>query len=193
MSRFERLAVAAAAALLVAGCATPVAPPTGASVSLWSGRFAATWLEPGEPAHEERASGKFSLLESGATTELRVFSPFGQTVAHAIAGPSGAVLETSDGSRHEAADPDTLTERVLGWRIPVARLPDWLRASGRAGEPPAPFVDSGWSISADAAGDGSGPRRLTLRWPVEAASSQARRVTIRLVLDAREPPATSAR
>ena len=117
---------------------------------------------------------------------------FGQTVAHAVAGPAGAVLETSDGKRHEADNPDVLTERVLGWRIPVGRLPDWLRITTRAGSSPAPFVDSGWSISADAV-DGEAPRRLTLRWPIGGETVNSRRVTIRLVLDVAELPAASWR
>jgi outer membrane lipoprotein LolB len=191
MSRFERLALALAATMLIAGCATPVAPTVGEPPSRWSGRFAVTWIEPADPPREERASGSFSLRASGGTTELDVFSPFGQTVAHAVAGPRGAVLETSDGKRHEADDPDVLTEQVLGWRIPVGRLPDWLRITTRAGSAAAPFVDSGWSISPDEGGDGGARRRLTLRWPVGGEAANARRVTIRLVLDVAELPATS--
>jgi hypothetical protein len=186
----RRLSVASIAALLAAGCATPVPPPEGGPpVSRWSGRFAATWVVPADPPREERASGRFSLREAGATTELDVLSPFGQTLAHAVASPAGAMIETSDGVRHEADSPDALTERVLGWRIPVGRLPDWLRLAGRAENAVAPFVDSGWSISADAAGDGERPARLTLRWPVDGSAAGLRRVTIRLVLDDGQLPA----
>jgi outer membrane lipoprotein LolB len=191
MSRFERLALALTATMLIAGCAAPVAPTAGEPVSRWSGRFAATWVEPADPPREERASGSFTLRAAGATTELDVFSPFGQTVAHAVTGPRGAVLETSDGTRHEADDPDLLTEKVLGWRIPVGRLPDWLRIITRAASVAAPFVDSGWSISPDATGDGGERRRLTLRWPVGGEAANARRVTIRLVLDVTELPAAN--
>lgn len=193
MSRFERLALTLTAALLIAGCATPEPPGTGEPVARWSGRFAATWVEPADPPREERASGSFSLRASGATTELDVFSPFGQTVAHAVTGPGGAMLETSDGKRHEADSPEVLTEKVLGWRIPVGRLPDWLRITIRAGIAPAPFVDSGWSISAEATGNGEPPRRLTLRWPSEGEAAGSRRVTIRLVLDTTELPAADWR
>ncbi len=192
MWRCERLIVASIAALLAAGCATPVPPPEGGPgepVSRWSGRFAATWVVPADPPHEERASGRFSLRKAGATTELDVLSPFGQTLVHAVASPAGAMLETSDGVRHEADSPDALTERVLGWRIPVGRLPDWLRLAGRAENAVAPFVDSGWSVSADAAGGGAGPQRLTLRWPVDGLAAGLRSVTIRLVLDGAQLPA----
>jgi len=180
------LGAAIAAALLAAGCATPVAPPAqpGAPPSSWSGRFAVTWSEPADPPREERASGRFLLREADGRTELDVFSPFGQTLARAVAGPSGAMLETSDGARHEAQSAEALTEQVLGWRVPVGRLADWLRGGPRRGVIPASFQDGGWSVSVDEADGAERPRRLTLRWPTESAGPLAsRRVTIRLVVD----------
>jgi len=179
------LGAAIAAALLAAGCATPVAPPAqpGALASSWSGRFAVTWSEPADPPREERASGRFLLRETDGRTQLDVFSPFGQTLARAVASPSGAVLETSDGARHEAPSAEALTEQVLGWRVPVGRLADWLRGGPRGSAPPASFQDGGWSVSVDEADTDERPRRLTLRWPTEPAPARSRRVTIRLVVD----------
>jgi len=191
MCRSERrrllrgLATAFATALLAAGCATPVAPPAPAGVppSIWSGRFAVTWSEPADPGREERASGRFLLRADGERTELDVFSPFGQTLAHAVAGPEGATLETSDGARHAAHSPEALTEQVLGWRVPVARLADWLRGGAGAGASRTGFVDAGWTVSVDDADAAQRPRRLTLRWPSEPSPPGSRRVTIRLVVD----------
>jgi len=179
------LAATFATALLAAGCATPVAPPSppGAPPTVWSGRFAVTWSEPADPIREERASGRFLLRAVGGRTELDVFSPFGQTVAHAVAGPEGATLETSDGARHEAQSPEALTEQVLGWRVPVARLAGWLRGEAHGGTAHSGFVDSGWTVSVDDADAAQRPRRLTLRWPSEPSPPGSRRVTIRLVVD----------
>lgn len=176
---------AVAGALLAAGCATPVAPPSepGSLPSSWSGRFAVTWSEPADPTREERATGRFLLREADGRTELDVFSPFGQTLARAITGPSGSVLETSDGARHEAQSPEALTEQVLGWRVPVGRLAEWLRGSASRGAAAGNFQDGGWSIRVDEADSAERPRRLTLRWPTEPAPAQSRRVTIRLVVD----------
>ncbi len=199
MSRFERARTRLALtvlipALLVAGCATPVAPPveSGKPPTVWSGRFAVNWLASPEPPREESASGRFLLREIGPSTELDVFSPFGQTIARARTGPSGSVLETSDGTRYEAANPEALTERVLGWRVPVGRLPQWLRGLDDAGNGPSSRVDADWSVSIDESVDRR-PRRLTLRWPADVSAPGWRRVTIRLVLDSAEPVAAALR
>lgn len=180
--------VSLAVALLAAGCASPrtAAPDLpGARASSWSGRFAVTWTDPAAgPAgasREDRGAGRFWLRSQGARTELEIYSPFGQTVARAGADSARAWLETSDGRRFEADDPQALTEQVLGWRIPVSRLPHWLR-----GELPAaagtPAVDSGWVVVSDRA-PGEAPRRLTLQWPHQPDPAKARSVTIRLALD----------
>lgn len=179
------LAATFATALLAAGCATPVAPPVpaGAPTTIWSGRFAVTWSEAADPGREERASGRFMLRAAGQRTELDVFSPFGQTLAHAVASPDGATLETSDGARHEAHSPEALTEQVLGWRVPVARLADWLRGEPGGGAARSGFVDAGWTVTVDDADAAQRPRRLTLRWPSDPSLPGSRRVTIRLVVD----------
>lgn len=173
-----------AAVLLAAGCATPVAPPvTDGAAQAWAGRFAVTWTPAAPPPDEERASGRFTLRELGDRTELEVFSPFGQTVARALSRPGSAVLETSDGRRFEAENPEALTESVLGWRAPVQQLPGWLQ-----GGQPDRHVASGWSVQVDAREQGR-PQRLTLRWPAEPVAAELRKVTIRLILD---PPDASA-
>lgn len=186
--RARRLAgVLCGAALLAAGCATPVAPPApGEQAQAWAGRFAVTWTPASPPPREERASGRFTLREAGDRTELEVFSPFGQTVARALSRPGASVLETADGRRFEAENPEALTESVLGWRAPVQQLPGWLR-----GALPDQFVDSGWKVSVDAR-EGGRPQRLTLTWPAEFVASAWRKVTIRLVLDPQDPAAASA-
>jgi outer membrane lipoprotein LolB len=186
--RARRLAgVFCGAALLAAGCATPVAPTgPGEQGRAWAGRFAVTWTPESPPPREERASGRFTLREAGDRTELEVFSPFGQTVARALAQPGSAVLETADGRRLEAGNPEALTESVLGWRAPVQQLPGWLR-----GDLPDQFVDSGWRISVDAR-EGGRPQRLTLTWPAEVVASAWRTVTIRLLLDPQDPAAGAA-
>lgn len=179
------LGCAGFAALLAAGCATPVAPPVepGARPESWSGRFAANWLESADPPREQAASGRFFLRASGQRTELDVYSPFGQTIARAAAGPEGAMLETADGVRHRAESPEALTERVLGWRIPVGRLPAWLGGDASARPVAAAFDDADWAVSVDEATDDGTPRRVTLRWPSRPPASEWRRVTIRLVID----------
>ena len=50
-------------------------------------------------------------------------------------------VRTADGRRDEAADWATLTERALGYRLPVAGLAAWIRA--------VPLPDAPYSIEAD--------------------------------------------
>jgi outer membrane lipoprotein LolB len=181
-----RAAVLCAAALLAAGCATPTVPEAPVpGLRSWAGRFAVTWTPAGEPPRQERASGRFTLRELGGRTELEVFSPFGQTVARALARPGEASLETADGRRFEAGDAEALTQTVLGWRAPVQRLPAWLD-----GELPDRSVEAGWSVQVDAR-DGGRPQRMTLGWPAGEADAQPR-VTIRLALDPAGPAAGTA-
>lgn len=179
----RHLVLTLAVAALAAGCATtppPLAAPGEPAMSRWIGRFAVSWTEAASPPRTGSASGRFALTEAGDRIALDVFSPFGQTVARAQAGPNGATLEAADGQRHEAASPEALTEAVLGWRIPVRQLPDWL-----GGAHPDRILDAGWLVSVEAREDGR-PSRLTLRWPAEYVRTATRDVTIRLILDTPE-------
>lgn len=182
MWRFEglKLASAFAAAAFVAGCATPQLPgpaQEGAARSSWLGRFSANWTDGSAPPRIEQASGRFTLADGGGRTELEIFSPFGQTIARAVSSDGGSVLETADGRRFEAANPEALTEAALGWRMPVQRLPAWL-----ASRHPDRAIDAGWEVTVDARTDGL-PSRLTLKWPFEHVPTTWRQVTIRLILD----------
>lgn len=172
------------------GCATPPpAPETPAAPgtpNLWSGRFAVTVSESGFQPREERSSGRFSLRASGDRRQLELSSPLGQTMAQVTLEPAGATLVTSDGNVHAAESAEALTEQVFGWRVPIGNLPRWLE--GKVEHPTeldgARVVagrEKDWSIRYEAF-DGARPRRLTLRWPAEAANA-LRRLELRLVVD----------
>lgn len=184
----RRLVATAAAAALLGGCATPTLPePGGSAAASWLGRFSASWSVDASPPRAESASGRFTLSADAARTQIEIFSPFGQTVARAVTDARASVLETADGRRFEAADPETLTETVLGWRVPVQHLPAWL-----AGNRPDRAIDGGWEVSIDARADGL-PSRMTMKWPADGAGATARQVTIRLLIDAtRAVSATAA-
>ena len=123
--------------LVVAGCATPTAPPgavsTASETTRWAGRFAVTLTEAGADLREESASGRFLLESAGGATLLELRSPLGQTMASATLNAGGAELVTSEGKRYQADSAEQLTERVFGWRMPLGNLPDWLR--GRLVQP----------------------------------------------------------
>ncbi|MFM9968508.1 MAG: lipoprotein insertase outer membrane protein LolB [Burkholderiales bacterium] len=60
--------------------------------------------------------------------ELLVTNALGQGVARITRVAGETLLETADSRRFRAADVESLTEQVLGWRLPLAGLADWLRA-----------------------------------------------------------------
>jgi outer membrane biogenesis lipoprotein LolB len=167
----------------IAGCASPTMPPPSPDdgpVHNWSGRFAASWILS-SGADTERASGSFQLRQQRDTVRLEVYSPFGQTLARASSSAQGATLETSNGKSYQAENPEILTERVLGWRIPVASLPLWLRELGNQQQPKTSFTDSGWAVVFDASNTSAA--RMTLRWPAAPVAGEPRQVTIRLVVE----------
>ena len=43
-------------------------------------------------------------------------------------------LETADARQYQAADAELLTQQVLGWRLPLSGLPDWLRGRAAPGD-----------------------------------------------------------
>ncbi|MCD6682274.1 MAG: outer membrane lipoprotein LolB [Burkholderiaceae bacterium] len=190
MIRLRVFAAGCAAALLLAGCATPLAPPEVASPegapNFWNGRFAVTYTEGGYQPREERSSGRFSLRADGEKRELELSSPLGQTLAQVTLDAGEAVLVAADGRQYAAASAESLTEQVFGWRVPIGDLPRWL--AGRVAQPTqredgrvVAGVDSGWSVRFEAF-DGERPRRLSLDWPARGGDG-ARRLELKLVVD----------
>lgn len=114
-------------ALLLAGCAATLPRPDGARLSgdqldafSLEGRFS---LRQDERNH----SGRLSWKHSGAGDELLLASPFGQGIAEIVVNADTATLTTNDGKTYSAADVPTLTEQILGYRLPLALLTDWVR------------------------------------------------------------------
>ncbi len=115
-----------ACALLV-GCAAPLQRPDTVSLSRdaldafsLEGRFS---LRQEERNH----SGRLSWKHSAEHDEVLLASPFGQGIAEILADAETATLTTSDGKVYSAADVPTLTEQVLGYRLPLSLLTDWVR------------------------------------------------------------------
>jgi outer membrane biogenesis lipoprotein LolB len=174
--------------ILTSGCASLVSPEAAVDpspINSWSGRFAVSW-RTGAMQSDAQASGRFDLRTQGSRVELEALSSFGQTIARATSAPGRTVLETADGERHEAGNPEVLTENVLGWRVPVSRLPEWLQRASAKNAQAQQFTESGWSVQISAGVD-LPAARLTLRWPAgDSAERSPNRVMLRLVLDAQE-------
>lgn len=127
------------ACLLLAGCATleqrpAPAGPVGDAFQLL-GRVAVKY-------GSEAASGKISWQHDAASDDLLISTPLGQGLARIVRSDAMVSLTTSDQKVYQASDVEALTGQVLGWRLPLAGLPDWVRGRASAGVPAQTRLDS---------------------------------------------------
>lgn len=136
-------AAAVAAALALAGCATP--PPADLVAGRLAVKVAAT---PEQPARS--VTSAFELRGDGRRGELSLTSPLGSIVARARWAPGEAWLATSDGGERRFDDLDSLSRDALGEALPLQALPSWLRGQpwpGAASQPAAAgFEQLGWQV-----------------------------------------------
>jgi outer membrane lipoprotein LolB len=115
-----RIAVAGLCVAFIAACATAPGPaPTDASFEL-AGRVAVR-------SAQESASGRLFWRHGPAFDDLMISTPLGQGVAEITRRGEHYTLTTADSRRMSATDPEALTEQALGWRLPLAGLPDWVQ------------------------------------------------------------------
>ncbi len=167
-----------------AGCATIAEVPPDRS---YAGRFSAVATQ-GE--RREAVSGRFTLEVRGPRQTVDLATPIGTTLARIELGPDGARatgpgLETAQG-----ANADELTEKLLGWRLPVGGLGDWIEGRPVDGRPAqierengtiATIHQDGWTVRvAERFQSGGRPRLLVFE---RAAAAIAPAVVVRLVLD----------
>lgn len=127
---------------------------------------------------EEAASGNVAWRHAGDADELLITTPVGGAIARIVRGREGVTLTSADGSEHRATDAESLTERVLGFRIPLEGLADWVRARPASGQTAASRYDpagrldqleqNGWRIEYldyESAQSGAMPTRLRLHYP----------------------------
>jgi len=162
----------AAAALAAAACAGPRFTLPAAEVEFEvSGRFAVKY-------GDDAASGNFAWRHAPSSDEMLLTTPFGQGIARIVRLGGAYTLTTPDSRDYHAASAEALTERVLGFRVPLAGLADWAR--GRPAQAPAPppgairrddsgllagFAQSGWTVEYLEYDDASRPVRMRLAYP----------------------------
>jgi outer membrane lipoprotein LolB len=136
-------ALVAALAFVVAGCASaPMAPlpalplPADAPFAI-DGRLSAR-------RGNEAISVSFAWMHAAPRDEFVVTTPFGAAVAELTGDASTPRVEvrTADGRHEVASDWATLTERVVGFPLPVAALAFWARGAARTDAPHVVEVDS---------------------------------------------------
>ncbi len=113
-------------ALLVAGCSSvppapqPIARPTGAEQKpfVLNGRIAIK--------HDgNHSSANVRWTHAAETDDILLMAPFGQTVARIHSNAREVVLDTAD-KHYTAQDTEELTQRALGWHLPLAGLRFWV-------------------------------------------------------------------
>jgi outer membrane lipoprotein LolB len=80
----------------------------------------------------ERSSAGLRWTHRGVEDEILLLAPLGQTVARIFADSEGVLLEAS-GKKYFEQDAESLTERVLGWHLPLSGLRYWLMALPASG------------------------------------------------------------
>ncbi len=108
--------------MLLAACAAPgFKLPAGDVEFDLAGRIAMKY-------RDEAASGNIAWRHGAKDDELLLTSPLGQGLARLVRSGEEVTLTTQDGHEFKAADAESLTEQVLGFRLPLAGLADWVRA-----------------------------------------------------------------
>lgn len=161
--------LALGAALLLAACAElELRLPADDLQFELAGRIAVRY-------RDEASSGNIAWRHGRSGDEILITSPLGQGVARIVRAGDGVVLVTPDGREHRAADAEVLTEEVLGFRLPLGGLADWVRA--RPGPGPyderrdaagriAELQQSGWKVEYQEWGADRGlPSRMKLTYP----------------------------
>lgn len=127
----------------------------------------------------DAVAASFSWSRRGERDELKLATPFGQTVASLSGDSSQVRLQAADGRVWTASDWTALTEEGLGWPLPLRGLAFWIQAASRpdaafsveTGDDGRPAVlrQDGWTIVYQAyvptAAGVWRPSRLTLSYP----------------------------
>ncbi|WP_061133142.1 lipoprotein insertase outer membrane protein LolB [Caballeronia fortuita] len=130
------LGIAAAAALVMSGCAVQPRVPTttNASTSLatqtsraYHGRFAVQYND--QNGTQRNAYGNFDWQETGDTVTLQLRNPLGQTMAIVTSSPSLATLELPNRQPVSADNVSQLMQNTMGFALPVEGLRYWLQPS----------------------------------------------------------------
>lgn len=122
---------------------------------------------------DQAASGNLAWRHAAGSDELLITSPLGQGMARIVREGGEVVLTTPEGHEHRAADAESLTEQVLGFRLPLAGLADWVRARPAPGPAQARRDAAGRLEALEQAGwrieyleyAGALPSRLRLTYP----------------------------
>ena len=64
-----------------------------------------------------------------------IMTPTGQTLAYIVDSPRGATLTQADKKEFRAGSVEALTQKALGWPLPLALLQYWVKGKAAPGSP----------------------------------------------------------
>jgi outer membrane lipoprotein LolB len=146
-------AVALLFAAFLAACAhVEIKPPEGPLEFSLAGRIAARY-------GAESFIGNIAWRHARSGDELLINTPTGQGVAQIVRQGEAVLLRTAEPREYRDSDSEALTERVLGFRLPIEGLADWVQ--GR----PSPQLESrGWKVEYQAYDSQRRPTRMRLTY-----------------------------
>ena len=138
-------------AVLLAACAqVELKPPEGALEFSLAGRIAAR-------SGKDAFTGNIAWRHARDGDEMLITTPTGQGVAQIIRQGDAVVLKTSEPREYRAADSEELTERVLGFRLPIEGLAETVQ-----GKPSPALEGRGWKVEYQEFDEQRRPTRLRL-------------------------------
>ena len=166
MKRWLRGSAAVLVLTVLAACQTAPIKPT-----VWQAgsRDALNFVASGRLAVKQNEKGSYANFDwdsNGRMQQLSVNTPLGNTVGELCQDGTGVVATASNGEVYQAATASELSERLMGFAIPVESLDLW--AHGYYAENTPHTVDeqgrllqAGWKIERQTDGEGH-PRLLVL-------------------------------
>jgi outer membrane lipoprotein LolB len=162
-----RFALLCAILLMAGGCAQlETRAPPDVEFDL-AGRLAARY-------GNEAFSGNLAWRHARSADEMLISSPMGAGVARLVRDGASVVLTTAELREYKASDAEALTEEVLGFRLPLTGLADWVRGRPSTESPAsaeyAPdgrlrsLKQQGWNIEY-LEYEGDLPSRMRLTYP----------------------------
>lgn len=143
--------------LLLASCASLQPPPTQTTASTASQQRTQRLQAVQDFSLEAKLAVQYAGKGYTARMEwqhqaqedtMRIFSPLGQQVALIHRTPQAVTLTDQSGKQHAAADVASLTERLLGWRLPLSGLSQWILGAPHQTSPfQANYLESGLPAS----------------------------------------------
>lgn len=156
-----------ALAFFACACAqVELKPPASVEFDLL-GRIAARYAK-------DAFTGNLNWRHAGTGDELLISTPLGQGVARIVREGDAFELTTAEGKSYRAPDAESLTERTLGFRLPLEGLADWVQ--GRPSSDSQARVDKGpdgrlrsleqrgWKVEYQEYDDGGRPALMRLTY-----------------------------